>query len=97
MEESRKREVQDAVRCTEEQWRKVLQAAEEALTEAVSEAATQRQMEAFTSHSDDIQSWIQEQRRRLGSSVGHAQVEERLQVAQVRFDSCSLCYTSHSS
>lgn len=79
-----KREVQDAVRCSKEQWRKVLQAAEEALTEAVSEAATQRQMEAFTSHSDDIQSWIQQQRTRLSSSVGQAPVEERLQVAQVR-------------
>lgn len=95
MEESTKQEVQDAVRCTEEQWRKVLQAPEEALTDAGMEAATQRQMEAFTSHSDDIQSWIQEQRARLASSAGHTQVEERLQAAQVRFDSCSLRFTSH--
>lgn len=85
-----RREVQDAVRCREEQWRKVLQAAEEALNEAETEAATEMQFEAFRSQSESIQSWIKEQKKKLLSTGSHVQFEERLQVAQVslkvRFD-----------
>lgn len=90
MDESRRQEVEDTVRHTEEQWRKVLQAADEALHKAESEAATETQFEAFRSRSESVQSWIKEQKKKLLSHGSHMQFEERLQVAQVslkeRFD-----------
>lgn len=83
LDENKRREVQDAVKHTEEQWRKVLQAAEENLNKAETEAATDKDFDAFKSQSESTQSWIKEQKQKLSSLVSHMPFEERLQVAQV--------------
>lgn len=85
MDEGRRREVQDAVRHTEEQWRKVLQEAEEALSKADTDAATEQEVKAFRAQNETAQSWIREQKQKLMSPGGHVQPEERLQVAQVSY------------
>ncbi|XP_031729025.1 nesprin-2-like, partial [Anarrhichthys ocellatus] len=82
LDESKRREVQDAVRQTEEQWGKVLQAAEEGLNGAETEAAAETDFDAFKAQSESIQSWIREQRQKLLSLGSHMQFEERLQVTQ---------------
>ncbi|XP_063764360.1 nesprin-2-like [Eleginops maclovinus] len=87
LDESRRREVQDAVRQTEEQWRKVLQAAEEGLTKAESEAATGKDFDAFKTRNESIQSWIKEQKQKLLSLASQMPFEERLQVAQAVINS----------
>lgn len=75
MGESRKQEVQDAVRCTEEQWRAVLQAAGQAELRALSED--------FDTQSHDSQSWIREKQQELQSVGSHTPAEERSRTAQV--------------
>lgn len=83
LDESKRREVQDAVRQTEEQWRKVLQAAEEGLNKAKTEASTEKDFDSFKTQSEGVQSWIQEQKQKLLPLSSHMPFEERLQVAQV--------------
>ncbi|KAM6917368.1 uncharacterized protein PEZ65_013189 [Lycodopsis pacificus] len=82
LDESKRREVQEAVRQTEERWGKVLQAAEEGLTGAEAEAAAGTDFDAFKAQSESIQSWIREQRQKLLPLGSHMQFEERLQVTQ---------------
>lgn len=86
LEEGQKQEIQQSVRGVEEQWKSALQAADEALNKAEAEAEADRHFEALRSHSDDVQSWIQQQKKKLMSSGTHVQFEERLQVAQVTSD-----------
>lgn len=83
LDESRRQEVQDAVRSTEEQWRTVLQAAEEALNKTETDDATERQLEAFKSQSESVQSWIKEQKKKLMMTSRHVPFEERIQAAHV--------------
>ncbi|XP_047197727.1 nesprin-2 isoform X1 [Hippoglossus stenolepis] len=82
MDDSRRREVQDAVRHGEEQWRKVMKAAEEALHKAETEAASDREFDSFKTQSEDTQTWMKEQKQKLLSLGGHMQCEQRLQVSQ---------------
>nr|XP_033499149.1 nesprin-2 [Epinephelus lanceolatus] len=82
LDESKRREVQDAVRQTEEQWRKVLQAAEEGLNKAKTEASTEKDFDSFKTQSEGVQSWIKEQKQKLLPLSSHMPFEERLQVAQ---------------
>nr|XP_020467229.1 uncharacterized protein LOC109966618 [Monopterus albus] len=82
LDESRRRDIQDTVRQTEEQWRKVLQAAEEALNKAETEATTERDLDAFKTQRESIQSWIKEQKEKLLALRSHVQFAERLQIAQ---------------
>lgn len=83
MDEDSRRKVCEAVRQTEEEWRNVLQAAEEALNRAETEAATEKDYDAFRSQSESVQSWIREQKQKLLSLGSHMQFEQRLQVVQV--------------
>lgn len=83
MDESRRREAQDAVRRTEEQWNKVLQTAKEALNKTETEAATERDFDAFKTQSENIQAWMKEQKQKLLSHGSQMQFGERSQVAQV--------------
>lgn len=62
----------------------MLQAAEEALNKTTTEAATERDFDAFKTQSGNIQSWIKEQKQKLLSHGSPMQFEERSQVAQVR-------------
>ncbi|KAA8578682.1 hypothetical protein FQN60_017502, partial [Etheostoma spectabile] len=82
LDQGSRREVQDAVRQTEEQWRKVFQAAEDGLNKAQTDAATEKDFDAFKSKSESIQCWIKEQKQKLLSLGSHMPFEERLQVAQ---------------
>lgn len=84
LDEKKRQDVEDAVRHTEEKWRKVLQAAEEGFSKAETEAATERDFNVFKTQSESIQLWIKEQRQKLSQAVSsHVQFEERLQIAQV--------------
>lgn len=83
LDQSKRLEVEEVVRSTEEQWRRVAEAAEEALTQTESESAGQRQFEAFKSHSQSVQSWIKEKKKKLVSTGRRVQFQESIQVAQV--------------
>lgn len=83
LEESRKQDVLRAVKDAEEQWRAVLQAAEEALNKAEAQAALEEDVDAFRSQSEGVQSWIREQKQKLLSLGSHMPFEERLRAAQV--------------
>ena len=76
-------DIHDAVKHTEERWRKVLQAAEEAYNQAENEASSEKKFDAFKNQSETFQSWIREQKQKLLGPGGHMQFEERLQIAQV--------------
>lgn len=90
MDESRRRELQDAAKQKEEQWSRVLKAAEQALKKAEAEAEAQKAFEAFKIQNENIQSWVKEQKQKLLSLSSQMQFEERLQIVQVslqvRFD-----------
>lgn len=80
LDESTKRELHDAVDRTEEQWRKVVQAAEEAEAEAVAD----RDVEALKTEGEALQRWIKEQRQKLLALGSHVEFETRMQTAQVK-------------
>nr|XP_029131758.1 nesprin-2 [Labrus bergylta] len=82
LDESRRPEVQDAIRNTEEQWKKVLHAAQDALDKTGTEVAAQRDFDAFKSQCESVQSWIKEPKQKLLSLGSHMPFEERLKVAQ---------------
>lgn len=83
LEEGRKQEVQQLVRETEEQWRTALQTAEEAVNKAETKAQLVKDLDAFKSQNENVQSWIRDQEQNLHSLGGCMQVEEKLQIAQV--------------
>lgn len=83
LDESRKQKLRDAVGHTEEQWRKALQGAEEALKQAQTEKATERDFDALKTQSENIQTWIKEHKQKLLSLGSHMEFEEKLQIVQV--------------
>lgn len=83
LEESRKQKVHQLVRETEEQWKMAQQTAEEAFNKAETQALLDKDLDTFKTQNENIQSWIKEQEHKLQSVVGHMQVEEKLQIAQV--------------
>lgn len=82
LEESRKAEVQQLVKDSEQQWRTVLQAARQAELRALSDD--------FDTQSKDIQSWIRDRQQRLQSVGGHTPPEERSLTAQVCRTYCTV-------
>lgn len=83
LNESWRQDVQQIVKDTEEQWRTVLQAAEEAVNMAVTQAALERDCDAFKTLTESVQSWIRDQKQKLMSLGVHTPFEERLQTLQV--------------
>lgn len=83
LDDRKRREVEDSVRKTEEQWKKVQQAAQEAQEKTGTEAAANKDYDAFKSQSEKTQAWIREKKQKLMSLGGQMPFEERLQVAQV--------------
>lgn len=83
LDESRKQSVQLLVRDTEKQWMTAVQAAQEALRKAETQAILEKNVEAFQTHNESVQSWIRDQDQNLKSIGGHAEAEEKLQAAQV--------------
>lgn len=83
LDERRKQNVQQLVADTEKQWTTALQAAEEALREAETRAIVDKDLDAFRTQNESVQSWIRDQAQKLKSLGGHIQSEEKLQAAQV--------------
>lgn len=75
LEESRKSEVQQLVKDSEQQWQNVLLAARQAEVRALSDD--------FDAQSKDTQSWIRDQQQKLQSVGAHTPPEERSQAVQV--------------
>lgn len=83
LQEARKKEIQRSVRETEEQWRTAVQTAEQALNKAEAQALLDKDLDAFRTQSENVQSWIREQEQSLQSLGGCMQAEEKCQVARV--------------
>lgn len=84
LDKVQKQKIQQSVRVVEEQWRSLLQTAEEVLNEARTEADAQKQFDAFKSHIEDVQLWIKDQKKKLLSTSSHMQFDERIQIVKVR-------------
>ena len=74
------------MRHTEEQWRTVLQVAEEALNKAETQGLLDKDLDAFKTQNESVQSWIRDRDQNLQSLGGHMQVEEKLRIAQVSLE-----------
>jgi hypothetical protein len=83
LEESRRREVQQTVRDMEEEWRRVLQTAEETLTKAEMQSAIEGQLRDMETQKENSRAWIKGQNQRLLSLGTQAKTENRIQTAQV--------------
>ena len=88
LDESRKQQVLQSVREAEEQWTAALQTAEEALNKMEAQALLDKDMRAFKTQSEILQSWIRDQEQNMQSVGGHLPSEEKLQIAQVSFKEC---------
>jgi hypothetical protein len=83
LEESRRREVQQTVRDMEEEWRRVLQTAEETLTKAEMQSAVEGQLRDLETQKENSRVWIKGQHQHLLSLGSQAKTENRIQTAQV--------------
>ena len=83
LDERRRQQVLQSVRETEKQWTAALQTAEEALNKVETQALLDKDMCAFKTQSENVQSWIRDQEQNLQSVSGHVPVEEKLQISQV--------------
>lgn len=84
LEKVQKQKVQQSVRAVEEQWKSLLETAEEVLRKAQSEADSQKQFDGLKKQIEEVQMWIKDQKKKLMSASSHMQFEERLQIVQVR-------------
>lgn len=89
MDDNVKQEAQQAVKDSEEQWRMVLQSAENILKKAEVQYSLSREMEAFRGHAGSTKSWIKELQQQTeskgsGTKGSRAQIEDRLNTAQVK-------------
>ncbi|KAJ7990956.1 hypothetical protein DPEC_G00292250 [Dallia pectoralis] len=82
LEENRRREVQQTVGDVEEEWRRVLQTAEETLKKAEMQSAIEGQLGDFRTQKENTNVWVQGQRRRLHSLASEAKPEDRIHTAQ---------------
>lgn len=96
LEDHLKLEVQHKVKDLEDQWKTLLQTAEEALKKAEVQYSLSRELQAFRVHADSSKTWLQDLQGRAesvrGGTLGSkAQTEERLLTAQVtRWDQFTL-------
>lgn len=84
LEKVQKQKIQQSVGVVEEQWRSLLQTAEEVLNEAQTEADAQKQFDGLKSQIENVQLWIKDQKKKLLSTSSHMQFAERIQVVKVR-------------
>ncbi|KAM3595037.1 uncharacterized protein V6R79_017444 [Siganus canaliculatus] len=82
LNESRRMEVQETLRRMEEQWRKVLQEAQDSLDQAENQAVAQRDLDAFRGQTEKFQSWNREQKQKLTSLSAQMPFDERMKVVQ---------------
>ena len=90
LEESRRKEVQQAVKETEEQWRNVLEKAEASLHRAEKQVAVEENLNDFKTQKESVLSWVRQQNQHLRSLGGHMTFEERLQIPQVSCDNYNI-------
>lgn len=89
LEESTKQQVHHTVEDSEEQWRRVLQSAEDGMKEAQVQYSLSRELEAFRKQADSTGGWLTElqqqaQSQGRGTRGSRAQMENRLSSAQVQ-------------
>lgn len=83
LETLQKQKIQQSVGVVEEQWRNLLQTAEEVLSKAQTEADTREQVDSFKSQIEDVQMWIRDQKKTLVSTSSQMPFEERIQIFKV--------------
>lgn len=84
LEAVQKQKIQQSVGVVEEQWRNLLQTAEEVLNKAQTEADAQQQVDSFKSQIEDVQMWIRDQKKTLMSTSSHMPFDERIQIVKVK-------------
>ena len=67
----------------EEEWRRILQEAEERLGQAEAKSALDNASRAFENQRENSQAWVRNQRQHLQSLGSHMQINERLHVTKV--------------
>ncbi|XP_068456286.1 nesprin-2 [Clinocottus analis] len=87
LEPSRKQEVQQALRETEEQWRTALRTAEGRLGEEETRAALDKDLDAVKAQNEAVRSWIGDQEHSIQSLGGRIPVQGKLQVAKAALSS----------
>ncbi|XP_043997936.1 nesprin-2-like isoform X3 [Gambusia affinis] len=70
------------VRETEDQWRKALQAAEEAFDQAETKVRLEKLLDTFQIHTENLESWIKSQYDILTSLGPHMELEEKLKISK---------------
>lgn len=84
LEAVQKQKIQQSVGVVEEQWRNLLQTAEEVLNKAQTEADAQQQVDSFKSQIEDVQMWIRDQKKTLMSTSSHMPFDERIRIVKVK-------------
>lgn len=89
LEEKTRQEAQQTVKDSEEQWRKVLQTAENTLKKAEVDYSLSRELEAFRAQAGSTKTWVKELQQQAkskgsGTQGSQAQIEDRLNTAQVQ-------------
>lgn len=88
LEEHVKQQVHHTVQDSEEQWRRVLQSAEDHMKKAEVQYSLSRELQAFRNQAKSTSCWVKELQQQAGSKGSgtqgsRAQIEDRLSTAQV--------------
>lgn len=91
LEENVRREAQRRVKDSEEQWTTVLQSAENTLKKAEVQYSLSRELEAFRTQAGSTKTWVKELQQQAeskgtGTQGTRAQIEDRLNTAQVKHE-----------
>lgn len=89
LEDDVKQEAQQTVKDSEEQWRTVLQSAENILKKAEVQYSLSRELEAFRGQAGSTNTWVKELQQQAkskgsGTTGSRAHIEDRLNTAQVK-------------
>ncbi|KAJ8411706.1 hypothetical protein AAFF_G00153440 [Aldrovandia affinis] len=87
LEVNRRNGVLQTVRDSEEQWRAVMQSAEELRSQAEAQSSLLRETQAFEAQAESTRAWIRDLQQRLdslnkGTEGSQAEIEDRLQKVQ---------------
>lgn len=100
LQDSVKREAQQTVKDSEEQWTTVLQSAENSLKRAEVQYSLSRELEAFRSQAGNTDTWVKELQQQAeskgsGTQGSRAQIEDRLSTAQVKQKILNVFFSIH--
>lgn len=89
LEEFTKQQVHHTVEDSEEQWRRVLESAEDSMKKAEVQYSLSRELEAFRNQAESTSRWLKELQQQAeskgrGTQGSGTQREDRLSTAQVR-------------